>query len=113
VTLPFVFLGGSLAGVLRLEWEDLTMTDSEDEQPPVEISADELGDSQLTDLIKEYISPEYATNDLSPEAFQSKERLARKQLSTGSLKIIYDASSDTTLLMTSQDWRKVSLQFGN
>lgn len=75
---------------------------------PTELTADEISAGQLTELIKSYIVPEGSDFALSPDAFEAKERLARKQIATGSLKIIFDASSDTTVLMSSQDWRNFS-----
>lgn len=74
---------------------------------PTELRADEISDSQLTDLIKSYIVPEGSDFALTPDAFEAKERLARKQIASGSLKIIFDMASDSTMLMASQDWRNL------
>lgn len=82
------------------EWET-------EKSGPVELNVNEIGDSQLADLIKSYIVPEGSDFALSADAFESKERLARKQIASGSLKIIFDAASDSTMLMASQDWRNL------
>ncbi len=82
------------------EWES-------DKIGPVELSVDQISDAQLTELIKSYIVPEGSDFALSPDAFEAKERLARKQIATGSLKIIFDAASDSTMLMGAQDWRNL------
>lgn len=74
---------------------------------PVELKVDEISDSQLTELIKSYIVPEGSDFALTADAFEAKERLARKQIATGSLKIIFDAASDSTMLMAGQDWRNL------
>lgn len=82
------------------------MNDFEEERiGPTEISAQDISDSQLTELIKSYIVPEGSDFAMTAEQFDAKERLARKQIASGSLTIIFDQASDSTMLMTSQDWR--------
>lgn len=84
------------------------MNDFEEERiGPAEITEQDISESQLTELIKSYIVPEGSDFAMTPEQFDAKERLARKQIASGSLKIIFDAASDSTMLMASQDWRNL------
>jgi|GEM_PF-2653769 len=84
----------------------------DDEQAlPFEISIAELSDSALDDVIKLYITPEGADFGLSAEALAGKERIVRKQIASGSLKLITDPGAEVTMLMSSQDWRTLQAKF--
>ena len=74
---------------------------------PKELTLDEISESQLNELIKAYIVPEGSDFALSADAFAAKERLTRKQVASGTLKIIFDMSSDSTILMPAQEWRNL------
>lgn len=78
---------------------------------PIELNASDLDERQIEALIKAFISPDDTDLGLSKEQYAAKERIARKQIATGSLRVIFDESSDTTMLMSSQDWRNLSAKF--
>jgi uncharacterized protein YheU (UPF0270 family) len=80
--------------------------DSDDSiQLPFEITSSALSESQLNDVVQAYIQPEGAEFGLTESALQSKERVVRKQIDSGSLKLISDPGTETIMLMGSQDWR--------
>ena len=85
-----------------------TVEDWDDQnQKPVELAVGDVGEARLEELIKNFIVPEGTDYGLTPDAFDARVRLAHKQLATGSLRIVFDQVSDTTVLMSSQDFRKV------
>lgn len=84
----------------------------DDEQAlPFEISIAELSDSALDEVIKLYITPDGSDFGLSAEALAGKERIVRKQIASGSLKLITDPGAEVTMLMSSQDWRTLQAKF--
>ena len=83
----------------------------DDQAFPFEVSADDLGESALDEVIKLYITPEGSDFGLDASALAAKERNVRKQISTGSLKLITDPGAETTMLMSSQDWRNLQKKF--
>lgn len=84
----------------------------EDFQPPTELKATDLRDDEIDRLVANFITPDGTDSDLSPEAYQAKERQVRKQISSGSLRIISDPGSETTMLMGSQEWRAIVAKLG-
>ena len=84
----------------------------DDEQAlPFEISIAELSDSALDEVIKLYITQDGSDFGLSAEALAGKERIVRKQIASGSLKLITDPGAEVTMLMSSQDWRTLQAKF--
>ena len=70
---------------------------------PFEVAIDDLSESTLNEVIRQFIQPEESA--MSESVFQGKDRVVRRQISTGSLKLITDPGSESTVLMSSQDWR--------
>ena len=84
----------------------------DDEQAfPFEVSADELSEASLNEIIRLYITPEGSEFGLSADALATKERVVRKQIASGSLKLITDPGAELTMLMSSQDWRALQKKF--
>jgi uncharacterized protein YheU (UPF0270 family) len=83
--------------------------DSDDEanQRPFEVSSADLSESVLNEVIANFIQPEGAEFGMTESALQAKERVVRKQIETGSLKLISDPGSESVTLMSSQDWRNL------
>ena len=84
----------------------------DDEQTlPFEISTADLSDTALDEVVKLYITPEGSDFGLSADALAGKERVVRKQIASGSLKLITDPGAEVTMLMSSQDWRALQAKF--
>ena len=77
-------------------------------QRPVELSADDLREEEIDELVRNFIMPDGSDSGLTEAAYQAKERTVRKQIASGSLRIISDPSSETRMLMGSQEWRALS-----
>ncbi len=80
----------------------------DDEQAyPFETTPDDLSEASLNEVIKLYITPEGSDFGLSVEELNAKERVVRKQIASGSLKLITDPGAEMTMLMSSQEWRSL------
>ena len=84
----------------------------EDFQPPYEMQASELSEEEIERLVQSFITPDGTDSDLSESARQAKERQVRKQIASGSLKVINDPGSEVTMLMGSQEWRAIVTKLG-
>ncbi len=80
-------------------------SDDESAQRPREVSVEDLTEQALNEVIRVYVCPEGAEFDMTESAREAKERVARRQIATGSLKLISDPYSESTVLMSAQDWR--------
>ena len=84
----------------------------DDEQAfPFEITADDLSEKDLDEVIKLYITPEGSDFGLDASALAAKERTVRKQIATGSLVLVTDPGAETTMLMSSQEWCGLQKKF--
>ena len=83
----------------------------EDQAYPFETTPDDISEAALNEVIRLYISPEGSDFGLSAEALAAKERVVRKQIASGSLKLVTDPGAELTMLMSSQDWRALQKKF--
>ena len=76
------------------------------------MSANDLSEEDIERLVQSFITPDGTESDLSESARQAKERQVRKQIASGSLRVISDPSTESTMLMGSQEWRAIMQKLG-
>lgn len=84
----------------------------EKKEAPIEITPSQLSPDALNGIIENFILREGTDYGVVEVEFDKKKNQIQKQIDQGSVKIVYDQSTETVSLLTDNDFRNLQNKMG-
>lgn len=87
------------------------MDKEREEQPPVEVPLEALGEDTIRAIIESFILREGTDYGREEVGFETKVTQVEKQLAKGDVKIVFDPNTETVGIVTSHEWAKLQRRY--
>lgn len=83
------------------------MDDTQENLKPMEIPKEALSEAALDGVIDNFVQREGTDYGVHEVAYETKIQQIRKQIEKGTVKIVFDPSTESVSLVTEQEWKRL------